>query len=133
MKTIAKFLLTAAAIAALIATADAQVPNNYAFLKMLADTGCESRYSDDKKADLFKANYKNREMIVTGEIKSVSSGKISLKVLPSTLTSDVRIALRDPSVAYDLQKSQRLTVRFIVNLAGGCILDYSGDQGVIVQ
>jgi hypothetical protein len=100
---------------------------------MLADTGCESRYSDDKKADLFKANYKNREMIVTGEIKSVSSGKISLKVLPSTLTSDVRIALRDPSVAYDLQKSQRLTVRFIVNLAGGCILDYSGDQGVIVQ
>jgi hypothetical protein len=132
MKT-TKFLLTAAAIAALTATADAQVPNNYAFLKMLADTGCDSRYSDDKKADLFQASYKNREMTVTGEITSLSSGKLALKVLPSTLTSDVRVVLRDPRAGYDLQKGQRVTIRFVVNIAGGCILDYSGDQGVILQ
>jgi hypothetical protein len=106
-------------------------PNNIAFMQMLADTGCKSRYSDDKKADLFASNYKNKQMTVTGEIATLSSNDLSLKVLPATLTFDVIIKLADSKAGYDLEKGQRVTMTFVVNSAGGCLLSYSGDRGVI--
>jgi hypothetical protein len=96
-----------------------------------AETGCQSRYSDDKKADIFAANYKDREMTVTGQVADVSGARVSIKILSSTLISDLRVRLSNPKAAYDLEKGQRITVRFIMRSAGGCIVDYEGDQGAI--
>jgi len=100
---------------------------------MVAETGCASDYSDDKKADIFNANYKGREMTATGQIATLSSEKLSLKVLPSTMTFDIQVKLRDPKAGYDLEKGQRVTVKFIVTYHGGCFLSYSGEQGEIVR
>jgi hypothetical protein len=74
-----------------------------------------------------------RQMTGSREVASISRGTLALKIFQSTFTSDVRIDLVDPRAAYDLEKGQRVTVRFFVRRAGGCILDFTGDQGVIVR
>jgi hypothetical protein len=102
------------------------------FQEMIADTGCNSKFSDEKKDDLFKSKYENKDMVVAGEIAELDRGKVDLKVLPSTFTFDLDVKLKDPKSTYDLQKHQTVTVRFIVRTAGGCILPYSGDHGVLV-
>jgi hypothetical protein len=107
-------------------------PGNAGFTAMRAETGCGSKYSDEKKADLFEAKYKDKQMMVTGVISSVSGGEVLIRVPPRTFSYDVRVTLSDPKSAYDLQKDQRVTVRFTVRRAGGCVLPYGGDQGVLV-
>jgi hypothetical protein len=104
---------------------------NDEFMRMLAETGCKSKYSDGKKADLFDANYKNKPMTVTGEIATLSDNDASLKVLSSTLTFDVIINFANPKAGYDLEKGQRITVTFNVTDAGGCFLSYRGNRGVV--
>jgi hypothetical protein len=78
---------------------------NAEFRRMIADTGCDNRYSDDKRADLFTTQYRGKPMTVTGEIATVSSGNVSLRVLPGTRTFDIRIDLRDSRAAYDLERA----------------------------
>jgi hypothetical protein len=102
------------------------------FKEMIAATGCKSKFSDEKKDDIFKSKYENKDMVVDGEIAEVDRGELDIKVLPSTLTFDLDVTLKDPKSTYDLQKGQSVTVRFIVRSAGGCILPYSGDEGVLV-
>jgi hypothetical protein len=99
---------TAAFIWAMPATAQSV---NTAFIQMLNETGCDSRYNDDKKAFVFDRDYRNREMTVVGEFVNASSGSIFVKVLPSTLTFDVSIRLRNAEDAFDLEKGQRVTVK----------------------
>jgi hypothetical protein len=127
-----KLMTTVAAIAVAATTAQAQRPNS-AFLAMLSDTGCDSRYSDDKKAFLYQQNYQGREMTVVGEVSSAEKGSVYMKVLPSTLTFDVIVKLRDPKDAFDLEKGQRVGVKFQVSGHGGCFLSYRGDNGVLLQ
>jgi hypothetical protein len=105
---------------------------NAGFAAMRAETGCDSKYSDEKKADLFEAKYKDKQITVTGVISSVSGGEVLIRVPPRTFSYDVRVTLSDPKSAYDLQKDQRVTLRFTVRSAGGCVLPYGGDQGVLV-
>jgi hypothetical protein len=52
------------------------------------------------------------QMMVTGVISSVSGGEVLIRVPPRTFSHDVRVTLSDPKSAYDLQKDQRVTVRF---------------------
>jgi hypothetical protein len=54
-----------------------------------------------------------------------------LKVMPTTLTSDVTVRLEDPSKAYYLEEGRRITVDFVLDSAGGCFLDYSGSHGTV--
>jgi hypothetical protein len=126
-----KCLLISAAISVVLLTpvAAQSAKPNAAFLQMIAETGCESKYSDDKKADLFATRWRGTPMTVTGEVSLVSSGTVSLKILRTTLTSDIRVKLRDSRDAYDLEKGQRVTLTFKVSDHGGCILSYGGESG----
>jgi hypothetical protein len=101
------------------------------FLQMVAETGCQSKFSDEKKADLYASGYKGRSMTVTGVVGYIKDGRVGLKILPTTLTSDIDITLKDRSRTYDLEKDTAITVNFKVSFHGGCILSYSGDEGVI--
>ena len=101
------------------------------FQTMANDTGCQSRFSDDKKADIFATKYKGREITVTGEVQVLGSDRIGLRLLRSSTMSDVSIKLANPKEAYDLEKGQTVTIRFVPTDAGGCILPYYGDRGVI--
>jgi uncharacterized protein len=102
------------------------------FAAVIAETGCQSRYSDEKKTDLFEAKYKDKEMIVTGQVAKVGGGDVLIKVLRSTITYDLGVTLSDPKSAYDLEKGRLVTVKFIMRSAGGCLLPYTGDHGVLL-
>ena len=97
----------------------------------MAETGCESKYSEQKRADLFAAQ-KGRQMTVTGEITGVQEARVLLRVLESTLTYDIGVTLADQNAAYNLEKGQRITVSFILTQHGGCILPYGGTQGQVI-
>jgi hypothetical protein len=126
MKNMKRLLISAAALAILATPAAAQSAKpNAAFLQMIAETGCESKYSDD----LFAKRWQGTPMTVTGEVSLVSSGTVSVKILRTTLTSDIRVKLRDSRDAYDLEKGQRVTLTFTVSDHGGCFLSYGGNGG----
>src|SRR5262249_10613165 len=109
----------------------AQQVNNAEFVRLINETGCESKYNDDKKEYLFRTNYLNKEMTVSGEFKNSDKGDIYLKLLPSTLTYDIVVKLRNPQAAFDIKRGQRVAVTFQVKRQGGCILGFRGDNGVI--
>jgi hypothetical protein len=131
MKTKLVFAVIGLALA-MASSANAQQVN-VAFATMLNETGCESKYNDDKKAFLFQRDYLNREMTIVGEFKNADKGNIYVKVLPSTLTFDVIVRLRNPQDAFDLERGQRVIVKFQVSSHGGCILSYQGTNGTLLQ
>jgi hypothetical protein len=126
-----KTAFAVAAVAASIAPAAAQTAPNAAFQQMLAETGCTSKYSDEKKADLYEARWKGKPMTVVGEIATLNDGDVSVKVLRSTLTFDVTVKMKNRRDTYDLEKGQRVMLTFNVSYHGGCFLSYSGENGVI--
>jgi hypothetical protein len=66
------------------------------FEVMEAETGCKSKYSEQKKVDLFAANYKGKQITATGEVVGLPKGVINLKMFPSTQTMDLSVTMRDP-------------------------------------
>ena len=46
-----------------------------------SETGCKSKYSDEKKADKFRP-YQNKLVSVKGEIATIQGGKVGLKAQP---------------------------------------------------
>ena len=120
------FYSTVAALA-LFAPPSAHAAN---FVSLINDTGCNSRYSDEKKASI-AAPYIGKQMTVTGTLSYISGGQVGIRVLPSTLTYDVLISLADPKAGFDLEKERTITVTFVLNNIGGCILPYVGDQGTV--
>ena len=100
---------------------------------MIAQLGCAGDWSDDKKAAIFNRDYKGRVTIVTGKVAKAGDGEVELTVMRSTLTYDVQIKLTTAREAYDLEKGQIITVRFIPTTQGGCILPFSGSDGHIVS
>jgi Flp pilus assembly protein TadD len=106
-------------------------PSNADFLNLMAATGCESKYSEQKCADLFAAQ-KGRQMTVTGEITGVKGGRVLLRVLRDTITYDIGVTLADENAAYDLEVGRTITVSFILTQHGGCVLPYGGKDGRLV-
>jgi hypothetical protein len=80
-----------------------------------------------KAANEFATKYAGKEMTVR-QVSSVSRGTLRLKVLPATITFDLQVELADLNAGYDLEKGQRVTVRFVMRRAGRCYLPFEGDQ-----
>ena len=83
-----------------VAPAAAQSPRNSAFAKLLADTGCTSKYSDDKKADLFCRQLPEQGNDRHRRNRPLRSDELSLKILPSTFIFDVTIKMCDAKATY---------------------------------
>lgn len=113
-----------------LSRAGAQTPNA-AFQQMLAETGCTSKYSDDKKADIYASRWKGKQMTVIGEIATLKDGDVSIKILRSTLTFDIVVEMQNKRDAYDLEKGERAMLTFNVSSHGGCFLSYHGNNGVL--
>ena len=72
--------------------------------EMISKLGCKGIYSDDKKAALFDSNYKGRLTTVTGKIAKAGNGEVELTVLPTTVTYDLQVKMKDPHSVYDLER-----------------------------
>jgi hypothetical protein len=107
------------------------VPANGTGEGMVTDLGCKGKWSDDKKQAIFNSDYKDKLTTITGKVVKAGDGEVELAVLKSTLTYDLQVKLTDARAAYDLEKDQIITVRFVPTSLGGCILPFRGDEGVI--
>ena len=69
------------------------------------DTGCDSRYSNEKKESI-AARYIGQQMTVTGTVEHIDNGTVGIRVSPTTLTYDVLVDLANPKATYNLEKGQ---------------------------
>lgn len=97
-----------------------------------SEVGCKSTYSDQKKDDIFDANYKDHWFIWKGKIETLDSGTVSLNV-DGVGIQDVQVDFADKNAGYNLSKGAQLKVRFLMKSAGGCFLSFGGKDATIVR
>lgn len=95
-----------------------------------ADVGCKSVYSDDKKKDIFRTEYKNHWFIWSGEIVTLDADSVSIDIDGASL-QDLSVRFADPKAGYNLTKGETITVKFQMKSAGGCFLPFTGRQAVL--
>ena len=95
-----------------------------------SEVGCASKYSDQKKDDIFDSDFKNRWMVWTGIVVLADADDVSLNV-DGIGTQDLQVDFLDKGAGYNLKKGQKVKVRFLMTSAGGCFLPFSGDYAVI--
>ncbi|EPP5815726.1 hypothetical protein ACUTZS_003582 [Vibrio cholerae] len=93
--------------------------------------GCQSQYSDEKKKQIFTEAHKGKVFTWTGTVSQSDDGTIDLDLNNGGLP-DLRVRLADKKQGFDLVKGQTITVQFVMNVAGGCFLPFSGDSATII-
>jgi len=93
--------------------------------------GCDHKSSDDQVAEMFEA-LKGKLVVATGEVTKAAQGEIWLKVRPTTLIGDLIVTMADKRSTYDLEKGRTISVRFNLKTHGGCLMPFSGNNGVII-
>ena len=106
--------------------------SDFTYPQVNAQVGCKSTYSDQKKDDIFNAQYKDHWMTWTGEIVLLESDQVSLNV-DGIGTQDLQVDFADKNAGYDLAKGEQLKVRFLMKSAGGCFLPFGGKQATVVR
>lgn len=106
--------------------------NNDSYAAVNSAVGCDSKYSDDKKEDIFRSNYKNHWFTWKGVVVLAESDEASLNI-DGFGTQDLQVDFADPKAGYNLTKDSVITVKFLMKSAGGCFLPFSGDKAVILK
>ena len=96
------------------------------------EVGCDSKYSDDKKTDIFNSKYKNHWMTWGGKIALLEADDVSLNI-DGKGTQDLAITFSDKKAGYDLKKGDTIKVKFVMKHAGGCFLPFVGELASIVK
>lgn len=94
--------------------------------------GCDSKYVEDKKSDIFNSSYLNHWMTWKGQVLTANSNEASLN-LDGKGIQDLHITFADSKGGYDLLQDEVITVKFLMKTAGGCIFPFEGVQAVVVQ
>lgn len=102
------------------------------YAEVNSKVGCKSPFSDEKKEDIFNANYRNKWMEWKGEIVLLEAGKASLNT-DGIGIQDLSVRFENESAGYDLRKGSTVTVRFLMKSMGGCFLPFSGEKANIVN
>ncbi len=102
------------------------------FSKVEADTGCSSKYSEEKKRSLFREMYVNKQFTWTGKVVRSDQGNLWLN-MGDALIADLIIALSDKFQGYGLENGDIITVQFILDSSGGCFLPFKGEDGIILD
>ena len=106
--------------------------NNSSYTATDKRVGCESKYSSDKKKEIFKTEYKDHWMTWTGKVVLPDSDSVALNV-DFVGTQDLSVKFKDKDAGYNLQEGQTIRVKFLMKSAGGCFLPFGGKQAEILQ
>lgn len=113
--------------------ARAEYPTSNAdYEELEQEVGCKSKYSSDKKRDVFNSRYKNHWMIWSGEVVSASSDWASLNT-DGFGSSDLRVYFADKGAGYDLLEGDWISVKFVMESAGGCFLPFIGKHAILME
>ncbi|GAA03243.1 hypothetical protein [Photobacterium leiognathi] len=138
MKSIKVFGIIAVVLLVIIIAMPSKTPeasisaSKATFAQVDNDTGCTSKNSDEKKEVLFAENYEGKQFTWTGNVVLIKGNDVSLNLNDGAL-QDLTVTLQDKNAAFELQKDQQLTVKFIMKRQGGCVLPYRGMDGIIVK
>jgi len=106
--------------------------SNASYWDVTSKTGCESKYSDTKKSDIFNSNYKNHWLTWKGVVEISDASSASLNIDGKGI-QDLQVEFANSNAGYNLTKGSAITVKFLMKTAGGCVLPYSGKDAVIVK
>ncbi len=97
-----------------------------------SQVGCDSKYSDNKKEDIFNSQYKDHWMTWSGVVVLADSDNASLNI-DGVGTQDLQVDFKDKKAGYDLQVEDRIKVKFLMSSAGGCFLPFTGEEAEIIK
>lgn len=106
--------------------------SNASYKELSATVGCKSKFSDEKKKDIFNSQYRDHWMTWRGEVVRVSSGDVSLNIDGKGI-QDLQVDFADKSEGYNITKGNVIAVRFVMKFAGGCFLPFSGDHATVAR
>ena len=96
-----------------------------------AQVGCRSTFSDAKKQDMFDQQFKNKWYRWTGIVLQSDTGSAELD-LNGGGVQDLSVDFDSDNAGYNLQRGQQITVSFVLDSLGGCIIPYGGKHGAVV-
>lgn len=105
--------------------------SNATYKEVDAEVGCLSKYSDEKKEDIFRSRYYNHWMTWSGEVVLVDADSASLNIDGKGI-QDLQVDFANKKAGYDLTKGSYITVNFLMKTSGGCFLPFSGKYAIIV-
>ncbi len=100
------------------------------YAQLEREVGCDSKFSDDKKKDIFEEHYKNRWMTWSGTVVHPNKGEVSLNI-DKTGIQDLTVDFSDGELGYNLVEDDEITVKFVMKTLGGCFLPYTGEHAII--
>ena len=113
--------------------ADVKYPvNNDSYDRTEKEVGCFSKYSKEKKNDIFNSKYKNHWMTWRGEVVTAKSDSVTMDVNNFGI-DDLQVVFENPGDGYDLLEGQTITVQFLMKSPGGCFLNFEGERATIVS
>ena len=113
--------------------ADSKYPvNNDSYDRTEKEVGCFSKYSKEKKNDIFNSKYKNHWMTWRGEVVTAKSDSVTMDVNNFGI-DDLQVVFENPGDGYDLLEEQKITVKFLMKSSGGCFLNFKGERATIVS
>ena len=108
------------------------VISNANFHEVEADTGCSSKYSEEKKRSLFREMYVNKQFTWTGKVVRSDMGNLWLN-MSDALIGDLIVTLSDKRQGDVLDHGDIVTIKFILDSAGGCFLPFKGESGIVLD
>lgn len=106
--------------------------SNASYKELDLEVGCGSKYSDDKKEDIFNARYKNHWITWRGEVVLADAESASLNI-DGKGTQDLSVDFADEKAGYNLTKGSYISVRFLMKRMGGCFLPFSGESAMFSE
>jgi len=112
--------------------ADSKYPvNNDSYDRTEEEVGCYSKYSEEKRKDIFNSQYKNHWMTWKGEVVIAKSDSVTMDVNNFGI-DDLRVVFENSGDGYDLLENQTITVQFLMKSSGGCFLNFEGELARIL-
>jgi hypothetical protein len=98
-----------------------------------SQVGCESKFSKDKKADIFESHYRNHWMTWTGRVTRVDAGTAHLDFDDTKFSmSDLYMKFLDNNTGYNLKRDDVISVKFIMKEAGNCLFPFKGVNAIVL-
>jgi hypothetical protein len=130
-----KCRLAAGAVVTLSACSGADpstLPNSpLSYEQVESVVGCQSKFSGEKKQDIFDAQYKNKWYRWNGTVLTSNPDSVELDMNGGG-TQELSLDFDSDGAGYSLMEGQEITVRFVLDSLGGCFLPYGGKHGMRV-
>lgn len=102
------------------------------YAELDSKVGCGSKFSLAKKIDIFNQEYKDKILILSGELGYIGEDVVSLII--KDIDESIVIFFSDPAVLYDLEVGQEITVKFkIDDISDRVFCSYYGSMGELVK